>query len=265
MDFTRLFGHQLGRRILATAVVIVLGAGCAEIVTYSNQSNEQGEKLYAAGQYKEAAGAFTNATQQNPRHYKAFYNLGQSYEQLGRERQALQSYRTGLEVMSTSDLGRKDAEFRDKLVAAEAQCIAKSATRDAEVTTLQQHAEQSGRALDWYVLATTYAEVGDADNAIDAYDRALLASNSTDAQIAKAYGLYLAQLNQNKRAEVVLVKAYQLKQTDEQVNAALRKVGIVPGPSLLEPDHLSRPFIPKGPLPELELQIKDSKSASTGN
>lgn len=257
---------SVGRRMMAAAVVIVaVGAGCAEMITYSNQANETGEKHLANGQYQDAAGAFTNATTQNPRHYKAFYNLGQTYEKMGREQQALRAYRTGLEVMPTSDLGKKDTEYREKFVSALASCVANGASKDAEVTALQQKAQRSGQAIDWYVLARTYAEMGDADNAIDAYDRAVLASNTSDVQIAKSYGLYLTQINQAKRAEVVLVKAYQLNQFDEEVNGALRKLGVVPGPSLLAPDRLSRPFIPKGPIPELELQVKDSDSASTQN
>lgn len=262
MDLTR-----FGRRMVAASIaVLALGAGCAELLTYSNQSNEQGEKLLVNGQYQEAAGAFTNATEQNPRHYRAFYNLGQSYEKMGREQQALQAYRTALEVMPTTELGKKDIPFREKIIASLATCVATSASKDAEVTALQQKADRSGLAVDWYVLGRTYAELGDADNAIDAYDRALLASGSTDAAMAKQYGLYLVQLSQNKHAEVVLVKAYQLNQTDEAVNGALRKIGVVPGPSLLQPDRLSKPFIPKGPLPELEIQLKDSSdSASTGS
>ena len=258
---------RLARRMLAASIAIVsIGAGCAELLTYSNQSNEKGEKLLVAGRYEEAAGAFANATQQNPQHYVAFYNLGQSYEKMGRDQQALQAYGTGLEVMTTSETGERDLAFRGKLVDALANCVANSESRDAEIASLRNKADRSGTPVDWYVLAKTYAALGDADNAFDAYDRALLASQSTDSQVAKNYGLYLIQVNQTKRAEVVLRKAYQLNQTDVEVNAALRKIGVVPGPSLLEQDQLSRPFIPKGPLPELEIQLKDSKdtAASTG-
>lgn len=253
--------------MLACSIAAVLfGAGCAEVITYSNQSNERGEKLLAAGQYEDAAGAFANATEQNPRHYKAFYNLGQTYEKMGREQQALQAYRTALDVMPTTDLGKKDFATRDQIVGSLASCVANSASKDTEIAAIRAKAERSTQAVDWYILARTYAELGDADNAIDAYDRALLSSGSTDAGVAKNYGLYLVQVNQTKRAEVVLRRAYQVNQQDAEVNAALRKVGVVPGPSLLEPDQLSRPFIPKGPLPELEIQLKDSSdtSASTG-
>lgn len=254
------------RRMLAVSVAIVsLGTGCAELITYSNQSNEQGEKLAAQGQYEDAAGAFANATEQNPRNYKAFYNLGQSYEKLGRDQQALQSYRTALEVMPTSDTGRSDFAFRDKAVDALAKCVAKSDARDAEITLLQDKAARSGTPVDWFVVARTFAELGDADNAFDAYDRALLASGKGDASIAKSYGLYLVQVNQRKHAEVVLVKAYQLNPEDAEVASALRQIGIVPGPSLLEPDQLTRPFIPKGPLPELEIQLKDSNNSPSAS
>lgn len=260
--------NAFARRMLGVSVLLVtIGSGCAEIFTYSNQANEKGESLVAEGRLEDAAGAFNDATAQNPRNYKAFYNLGQTYEKMAREQQALQAYRTGLEVMATSELGRADADFREKFVTALSTCVAKSAARDAEITTLQNRAITTGQALDWYVLARVFAELGDADNAFDAYDRAVLASQSSDAAIAKNYGLYLVQVNQKKHAEVVLRKAYQLNPLDEEVATALRSIGVVPGPSLLEPDQLSKPFIPKGPLPELEIQLKDSAnppSASVG-
>ncbi len=259
---------RLATRMLAASIAIVsLGTGCAELLTYSNQANEKGEKLMLAGQYDDAAGAFANATRQNPQNYRAFYNLGWAYENMGREQQALQAYETALDVMPTTELGKKDVGFREKIVNGLSSLVARSSNKEAEITSLRQKADRTGDSTNWYVLARTYAELGDADNAFDAYDRALLASRSADAPVAKNYGLYLVQVNQNKRAEVVLSKAYRLNQQDAEVNAALRKIGVVPGPSLLEPDRLSRPFIPKGPLPELEIQLKDSSdtSASTGS
>lgn len=246
---------KIVRRMAVGLVVASISVGCAELITYSNKSTAEGDKLMAAGRVEEAAGAYRNATQQNPRSYESFYKLGQAYEQLGREQQALQSYRAAVDVMPTDSTVELRA-FREKAVEGLANCIAKGASRDAEMTASSEKANRTGKPVDWYVVARTYVAAGDADNAIDAYDRAMLASNSQDQAIAKSFGLYLAQVGQKKRAEATLGKAYQLDPLDEEVIAALRKLGVVPGPSLLETEQLHSPIVPKGPIPELEIRPK---------
>jgi tetratricopeptide (TPR) repeat protein len=248
--------------VLGTIAGALVFTGCAELITYSNKSYDQGQKLLAQGRLEDAAGAFRNATQQNPRHYQSFFALGQTYEKLGREQQALQSYRAALDVMP-APIDAKDYAFRDQAINGYANCIATSASRDAELAAQGDRASRTRSAVDYYVLARAYVYTGDADNAIDAYDRALLASESRDASIAKSFGLYLAQINQGKRAEAVLTKAYQLNPGDAEVTEALRKLGVVPGPSLLEPNQLHSPLVPKGPIPELEINVKDKNKPAS--
>jgi hypothetical protein len=36
---------------------------------------------------------------------------------------------------------------------------------------------------------------------------------------------------------------------------ALRRVGVVPGPSLKNENDMAKPVIPVGPIPEMELQL----------
>lgn len=249
-------------------VALAVAAGCAEVITYSNKSVAEGEKLQAQGRIEEAAGAYRNATQQNPRNYRAFFHLGECYQQLGREQQAIQSFRTALDVAPPVNLaGREpetiaDVDFRDTMVAAYARCVGTSAAKDAELAALADRAAASKKPIDLYVLARANAEAGDADAAIDAYDRAVAASNSQDRTILKSYGLYLARIGQKPRAEAVLGKAYALRPEDAEVNNALRQLGVVPGPSLMAPDQLHKPVMPKGPLPELEINIRDQKKAT---
>ena len=252
-------------------VASVVGVGCAEVITYSNKSVEQGQKLLAAGQTEQAAGAFRNATQQNPRNVKAYYLLGQSYQKLGREQQALQSFKTALAVRPKVDPTSRAPDaiaavaFRDDLVNGLADCVAKAASKDAELSAMTAKATASNDAVDWYVVARTNAIVGDADAALDAYGKALAASNNNDRAIVKSNGLYLAQLGQRQQAEAMLTKAYQMKPDDAEINAALRGLGVVPGPSLLEPGQLHQPALPKGPLPELEINVRDQRKADAAN
>jgi hypothetical protein len=77
-----------------------------------------------------------------------------------------------------------------------------------------------------------------------------MTQNPASFDIAKDAGLYLVQIEQKPRAEAALRKAYRLKDTDEAVNNALRRLGVVPGPALKEENELRKPLIPRGPLPE---------------
>ena len=257
-----------GRRVLLartlagvclSAGLLGLFAGCAELITYSKQSQEKGKALYDQGQYEQAVGAFNDSTRQNPANYTGFYYAGLCYEHLGREQQVLQSYRTAIDVLPKKLNPVEDADaitFREQAVTALAGCISRAASRDSEIASLDARAKAGAHPLDWYVLAKTYAATGDADNAIDAYDRATNAMVPPDRLVTKSFGLYLLQVKQTKRAAVVLMNAYKLDPTDADVNAGLRTLGIVPGPSLLDQDQLSKPLIPKGPIPEMELKVK---------
>jgi tetratricopeptide (TPR) repeat protein len=93
---------------------------------------------------------------------------------------------------------------------------------------------------------------GDADAAIAAYDQAAL-MDPTNFWIAKDYGLYLEQLGQGRMADPHLRRAYALNSTDEDVAAALRRLNVVPGPSLKEQQDLVNRPVPKGPIPPIDM------------
>lgn len=238
--------------LLGISASALLASGCTDVFSRSFVSQEKGMELYRAGDYETAAGAFTDATRQNPRDYKSFFMAGQSYEKMGLGQKAIASYKMSLTVMDTSDAGRADTEFRDKTIDTLAQAIARSHGRETEISSLEARAQSTNKAHDWLLLAKTFVAMGDADNAIDAYNRACIQSPA-DINIVKSYGFYLEGLNQPRRAEPYLIRAYQLDPTDVEVVRALRRVGIVPGPSLLANTDLARPIVPKGPLPEMQL------------
>ena len=119
-----------------------------------------------------------------------------------------------------------------------AQCIAKSGTANDEETVVEgkNGGHPSVDAL-WF-LAKIQRYAGQADEAIDTYTRASLKDTSR-FDIAKEAGLYELGLKQNGRAAQMLKKAYAVNPDDEQVNDALRQLGVVVGPSLRDPSTLS--------------------------
>ena len=254
---------SIGRKLCAaasraavTAALALAGAttvvGCADMVTYSRDAHREGMALYNQQQYGEAAGAFRNAARQNPRSYQAYYMLGNCYDQMGQHQLAVQSYRQALDVQGLTLEGKYDDQQKIKTIAGLANTIAKSDARDIETNTVVASARTKQSADDYLLLAKIYANRGDADSAVDAYEHASLLGPQ-QFYIAKDYGLYLERLGQNSRAETTLRRAYAMNEKDEQVTIALRRLGVVPGPSLKNERDLIAPPVPKGPIPPLKL------------
>ena len=120
--------------------------------------------------------------------------------------------------------GKEDVAFRQTVLDSLASAVAKSNDRSAEATAL---AGGTASAEDTFVLAKVGRLTGDADNALENYDHALLLEPK-NFYIAKEYGIYLEQLGQDERAGKVLRVAYTLNSKDEQVNDALRRAASCP-------------------------------------
>jgi tetratricopeptide (TPR) repeat protein len=225
------------------------------LVPANVQSREKGITEYNGGDYADAAGAFNNAVRQDPRDYQSHYYLGRAYEAMGSYQQSMESYRTSLAVMDNSMAGHENGAFREKVLDGLASAIAKSEDHLAATASLRQKANPS--AEDQFLLAKVMRIHGDPDSAVQAYgDAARLDPNSLP--IAREYGLYLDQLNQIQQAKPQLIRAYQLnhrlnKPEDDQVNAALRRGDVIPGPALLDEKDLSKPAVPLGPIPEVDV------------
>ncbi|CAN5653630.1 hypothetical protein BH09PLA1_BH09PLA1_35870 [soil metagenome] len=239
--------------LLGASLAAIVGVvGCADMMTTSQKSRDHGMNQYKQQSYTDAAGSFRNATRQNPRDYHSYYMLGCCYEQSGQHQQAIHAYRTALDVQHLTHEGKYDDEQRVKTINGLAAAIARSDTRDIETNSAVAKARTSQDADDYMLLGQIYSYRGDADSAVEAYDHAaLLAPQSF--YISKSYGLYLERLGQTGRAEAALRRAYALNVNDEEVNLALRRLGVIPGPSIKNQDALVQPPLPRGPIPELDL------------
>lgn len=230
---------------------MVLGlVGCAglkDMAADSTIDRKAGNRSYNSGQYAEAVGEYTSAVRKDPRDFRAQYGLACAYDQLQRYQQALQQYETTLDVMTRTLSGRENPAFRAQVVDSLASCIARSGV-SSEVTALRQKAPGDATGESYYILAKTYAYQGDADSALDAYNRAALAAPK-NFYLVRDYGLYLRKLGQNQKAAKELTNAYRLNQDDVQVNATLRQLGITPGPQLLDNQGFKIPLLSNVTLP----------------
>jgi len=259
---TRISRLRLSAATTATAAaaicfgVALIGAigGCAsssEMINRSPSQRAEGIRQYEEGNYADAAGSFRQAIRSDPRDYKSQFYLAQSYENLKQYQQAIQAYKASLDAQPRTLVGKEDKEQRIATIKALAGVISKSDSNNAETNLVEQAAKNGKQAQDWLLLATIHRNRGDADSALDAYNRGAL-SDPKDFTVVKEYALYLEQVGQQPKAAKQLKKAYSLNQNDEQVNNALRRLNVIPGPGLKDERALVQPPLPKGPLPEVE-------------
>lgn len=236
--------------LASLAIVPLFGSGCADVVTFAKDSRQKGIQQYAEGNYQDAAGSFQNAIRQDPRDFRSHYYLGESYAQQGAYQQAINSYQSSLEVLDLSLVAQTEEghQFRHQVIDGLAKAIAKG-----HLSTTNPTLPAPGKrpAEDALLRAKVARYGGDPDAAVQTYAEAANL-DPRDFYIAKEAGLYLEELGQTRQADQVLRRAYAINPNDEQVASALRRLGIVPGPSLKERNALATPPVPLGPIPEVD-------------
>lgn len=257
------------------AAVVVLAAGGAglaigcnggiqpEVITYNPRAfREQGIGQFQKGDYTGASSSFKEALRQEPGDYTSRYYLGQCFDKMGEPQRAIEEYHTTLNVMTHSLEGKTDTAVRGKVLEALSEAIAHEPDRSSDLAAIEK--QQPRTPENAILLARIYRYSGDADMALVRYSEAQTIDPGNPL-IAKEYGLYLEQLGQNKRANGQLRHAYAMNTKDEEVAAALRRLGVVPGPSLKSEDQLEKPFIPLGPLPEVDLTTSNKSTTPAQN
>lgn len=255
--------QEIIRRVFGpTAVlgVVLSAGGCAEVMTNTRIDRERAVKLYNDGQYADAAGAFRETIKHNPADLQSHYYLAQSLDHLGAYEQAIQQYRMTLRLMETSLEGKESRDMRLRTLDQLAAAVSKAQDHDPSTAMLHD----GNTAEDQYLRAKIETKLGDADAASEAYQRATLLDPKFP-EVHRDFGLFLANLGQTERARVELKKAYALNPEDQQTNAGLRKVGVVPGPSLKDESDMAHPFVPVGPLPELQLPAQQQNPSAADN
>jgi tetratricopeptide (TPR) repeat protein len=253
--------RPLTQRLVQCLAAVVVGGlsltltGCADVLTYAQDSRETGITAYNQGDYTKAAGAFRSALRQDPRDYQSQYYLGLSSLELKNYQQAIVAFRSCLDTQNVTLAGKEDDAMRIKALEGLAQAITKSDDSDLEVNKVEQAARNRTGPLaarEFYVLGKVYRYRMLPDMSLEFYGRALL-NDPKNFVYAKEYGLYCEQLQQTEQARQALRQAYATNPNDKEVNDALRRVGTVLGPSLMDKSDLASPPLPKGPIPEVDM------------
>lgn len=237
---------DLFKSVLAAALggAIVLSlAGCGDMLTWAADAKKQGIEQYNDGRYAEATGSFRNAARQDPTDPQTEYWLGLSYEQTHCYHEAINAYKTALRLQPDPSSVRFDHQMHDNAFDRLARVVAQTDTDNTETDLIVKTAADTKASDQYRLLGRIFRYRGDADTALENYRRAVqFAPDNYVAQ--KELGLYLEVLGQNQEAGQVLRDAYRLNQGDQDIDSALRRLGMVPGPGLLAQDQIARPIMP---------------------
>jgi tetratricopeptide (TPR) repeat protein len=255
--------------LAGTAAVSAVGCGNltgGSLLTYAGEARDEGIRHYNAGQYAEAAGSFQNAIRQRPQDWESYYYLGRTYEAMKNYHQALSQYATARSVLPQTAAGRADTAAKYRILEGLGQAIGLGNDQALEQAAFARTGGPA-TAEDHLVLAKARRIQGDADAALTEY-RAAAQGDPASFEIAKEFGLYLLQLHQKQEAGEELKRAYAIayratRKEDEQVNAGLLSLGVIPGPSLAEMRDLRQPLIPQGPIPNIDVRIGEGGQAAT--
>jgi len=203
-----------------------------DVLTWSKDAQRQGIQQYNDGRYAEAAGCFRNAIRQNPVDPASEYWLALCYEQTNSYHEAIDAYKTALELMPSPGTVHYSVGMHDNAFDRLAHIVAANDPTGSETDLIAQQAAKNNSSDDFRLLGRVLRYRGDADSGLENYRRAVQIEPSNFAA-QRELGLYLEQLTQNQEAGQVLRDAYRINQRDEQVNSALRNIGMEPGPGLL--------------------------------
>ena len=213
--------HSSSRiQLLALGLLVAVVSGGCAIATFSREAREKGIRLYNEGNFTDAAGSFQNAVRQRPTDYLSHFWLGQTYERLGQNQRAIQSYKAARDIRLETMDGIRDIQTREAIFSGLARTAAASADRDTEIRILRERAAVARNGDDFIVLARLFRESGDADNAILAYQEAV-ERFPREQRYAIEFGTYLRDLGFRERARQVLGASLQTRPNPE-IDALLR-------------------------------------------
>ena len=149
---------------------------------------KEGQDLYEAGKYKEAAQHFARASKMKPDVFRAFYSLGAAHEAAGQFKEAAAAYKTAVALKpDTND--EPNSPLLVKYALANSQAAA-GQHADA-VNVYSQIIDQIGRdsggaARPYYNLALSLDALGRQQEAIDAYQQSASAFAKAVEEATKA-------------------------------------------------------------------------------
>ncbi len=192
---------------------------------------ESGERAMEEGRYNDAVVEFEEYVQRLPGDPIGRYNLGRAYLAANPPRPV--QARENLYLAHSQRLGD------DEIFEALAQSLLANDQHEELFRLLRQRASDRQRVSDYLRLGRYAQELGDPDQARQAYLTAARIDGGRTAEVQLALANLYDSLGDRERALLRLRMAYYLAPDNPQIAARIREYGEIPGPSFaLPPEEL---------------------------
>jgi tetratricopeptide (TPR) repeat protein len=208
---------RIGCLLLTSAFFV---QGCAQP---SNKSLlERGNYAMWQGRWADARGDFEKAAIQHPGDWRAQYNLGKCYMEMGEPQTASQS------LAIAESLRPFDIEVADLYAAS----LLESGNQNKLYSYLHKRAQTQQTVRAWTIFANYAMELDDPDSATSAINTAIELSNGTNETPYIAAATFAQQLGDDALAITLWKQAWSINPSNKTVAEAIRSYGEVPGPTM---------------------------------
>lgn len=219
---------RAGVAAAAVAAGVLIGvAGCAGPRPL-HVVRAKGHEAMQVGDYERAYADFREYVDRMPDDAAARYDLGTVLAKMNRPKEAREQFNTAFDLKPTND------DYADAL----AQAMHEAGATEDLYAFLRGRCESPGRPRDYLRLGRYAMLSGDVDEA----ERALLTAARLDRGRSAEYHLALADFYESvsdvERAKQRLRYALYLRPKDEAIQARIRAMGEVPGPTFaMQPEE----------------------------
>lgn len=199
------------------------------------------DRAFEIGNFEKAEADYGEYLARRPFNNEVRYKLGVSQIRTGNAKAAAANLREALDV----------EPLNDKIADAQADALLATGDKEALTAYVNRLASERGRVADYLRVARATQAIGHLDEAQTALVTAAKIDGGKSVDVQLAIAKFYTQIGDKARAARRLRMAYFLSPENAEVNAMIRAIGEIPGPTFaLVPEEMQEdvPNIPSGPV-----------------